>query len=162
MSLNIKDDLLEVWRVHDEINLFLLDRLPDDAFHAVTLLKNGQYSKGRNVAQVFAHMHNLRRLHIGREFLKGVVKFEYADQPGREDLVEAFTASGAGIAKRLAQLIESGEKKKDRPGVAVLGLLIAHDAHHRALILLACKQCGVKLPEEARFGIWEHWLQPKL
>ncbi len=162
MSPATAENLIEVWRVHDEVNLFLLNRLPDDAFEAATLLKDGRHSKGRNVAQNFAHMHNVRRSHIGREFLKGVPNFEYADQPTREDLIEAFTASGHGIARRLERLIETGETKKERPGVILLGFLIAHDSHHRALILLACKQSGVRLPEETRFGIWEHWFKPKL
>jgi uncharacterized damage-inducible protein DinB len=166
MSLDMTDALLEVWRVHDEINLFMLERFPDDAFAAATLLKNGQYSKGRNVAQVFAHMHNVRRLQIGREFLKGVPNFEYADEPEREELIAAFRSSGQGIAKRLARLIETGEMKgkmqKERPGIVLLGFLISHDSHHRGQIYLACKQSGVRMPEEARFGIWEHWFKPKL
>jgi uncharacterized damage-inducible protein DinB len=162
MSLDMKDDLLEVWRVHDEISLFLIANLPDDAFEATTLLKTGLPSQGRSVAQVFAHMHNVRRMYIGREFLKRIPKFEYSDRPERDVLLAAFRASGAGVAKRLARLMETGEKKKERPGVAVLGFLIAHDSHHRALILLACKQCGVRLPEEARFGIWEHWFTPAI
>ncbi len=156
------DSLLEVWRVHDEINLWMLEHFPDEAFEAATLLKNLQYSKGRNVAQVFAHMHGVRRAHIGREFLAGVPNFEYADRPGREDLLAAFRASGEGVAKRLARLIETGEMKKERPGIVLLGYLISHDSHHRGQILLACKQSGVRLPEETRFGIWEHWLKPKL
>jgi uncharacterized damage-inducible protein DinB len=148
--------------VHDEISCFLIQNLPDEAFEATTLLRNGERSKGRTVAQVFAHMHNLRRMHIGREFLAGVPKFEYADQPERDILLAGFHASGTGVAKRLARLIEAGEMKKERPGIVLLGLLIAHDSHHRALILLACKQCGVRLPEETKFGIWEHWLKPVL
>ena len=162
MSPGIAESLLEVWRVHDEISFYLIENLPEEGFEATTLLRNGERSKGRTVAQVFAHMHNLRRMHIGREFLTGIPKFEYADQPERDILLEAFRASGAGVAKRLARLIETGEKKKERPGLALLGLLIAHDSHHRALMLLACRQCGVRLPEETKFGIWEHWLDPKL
>jgi len=162
MNLDMTDALLEVWKIHDEINRFLIDKLPEEAFEATTLLKTGLPSKGRNVAQVFAHMHNVRRQNIGREFLAGVPHFEYADAPERDLLAAAFQASGAGIAKRLARLIETGEKKKERPGVVLLGFLIAHDSHHRALILLACKQSGVRVPEEAKFGIWEHWVTPKL
>ena len=28
--------------------------------------------------------------------------------------------------------------------------------------LLAMKQSGIRMPDEARFGIWEHWFRPKL
>ena len=47
--------LLEMWRTHDEINLYLLRHIPDDGFRACTLLKNGQPSKGRNVTHFSAH-----------------------------------------------------------------------------------------------------------
>ncbi len=30
------ENILEVWRVHEEINLFLLEHIPDAAFQAVT------------------------------------------------------------------------------------------------------------------------------
>jgi hypothetical protein len=34
------DDVLEVWRVHEEINRFLLERIPGEGFEAVTLSRN--------------------------------------------------------------------------------------------------------------------------
>jgi hypothetical protein len=63
------EDVLQVWRVHEEINLFLLERIPEAGFQAVTLLKSGQPSTGRTVARVFAHMHGVRVAHVGRDFL---------------------------------------------------------------------------------------------
>jgi hypothetical protein len=62
-------DLLEVWRTHDEINFHLLEQISDQGFEAATLLKKGQYSKGRTVARVFKRMHEVRPEHVGREFL---------------------------------------------------------------------------------------------
>jgi hypothetical protein len=32
-------DVLEVWRIQDEINSFILRRLPDEVFAVLTLLK---------------------------------------------------------------------------------------------------------------------------
>ena len=45
------DQVLGTWRVHNRLNLYLLQRIPAEGFPAVPL-----GSRGRNVAQVFAHM----------------------------------------------------------------------------------------------------------
>jgi uncharacterized damage-inducible protein DinB len=156
------DDVLEVWRVHDEINFWLLENIPDPGFAAVPLLRNGTPSKGRTVSRVFAHLHEVRRSHVTREFLKGVPHFEAGVSPGREELLVAFRASGRGIAQRLARIVEERPRLKDRSGLILLGYLIAHDSHHRGQILLALKQSGVRMPDAARFTIWEHWSRPKL
>src|SRR5438445_13719992 len=100
------EDVLEVWRTHDEINLFLLEHIPDAGFEAHTLLKNGQPSKGRNVARMFKHMHEVRRAHVGREFLKGIQHFKTEYTPSRGELVEAFKSCSRGIEQRLARIVE--------------------------------------------------------
>jgi uncharacterized damage-inducible protein DinB len=156
------EDVLEVWRTHEEINALLLDKIPDEGFRAVTLLKNGQPSKGRNVAGVFTHLHNVRVAHVGRDFLKGIPRFENGAAPGREELQVAFKASGLAVEGRLTRIVERHERIKDRSGLVLLGYLIAHESHHRGQILLALKQSGVRMPEESKFGIWMHWFKPSL
>ena len=158
----IASDLVEMWRTHDEINLFLLENIPDAGFEAVPLLKNGKPSTGRTVSRNFAHMHEVRRSHIGREFMKGVPSFESGVSPAREELIAAFRAAGDGVALRIVQLVETRARIKDRTGLALLGYLISHESHHRGQILLALKQSGIRMPDETRFTIWEHWFRPKL
>jgi uncharacterized damage-inducible protein DinB len=160
-SKAIAEEIGEVWRVHDQINFYLLNEVPENGFAAVTLLKGGVPSSGRNVARVFAHMHAVRVSHVGREFLKGIPRFETGATPRREELIEAFQASGVAVEKRLMQLTERRVRIKHRPGLALLGYLMTHEAHHRGQILLALKQSAVRMPEHARFGIWEHWFRPK-
>jgi uncharacterized damage-inducible protein DinB len=159
---NMLDPILETWRVHEEINLYLLENIPNEGFASLPLLKNGQPSKGRPVARVFAHLHDVRVAHVSREFLKGVPRFETGATPSRAELLAAFKASGKAVEGRLSRIVETNERIKDRSGLVLLGYLISHESHHRGQILLALKQSGVRTPEEFRFTIWEHWFRPKL
>lgn len=67
---DLLDDLLEAWNIHDGINLFILDWVPDEGLDAVTLLKTGKPSPGRNVARIFAPVRGALR--TTRAELRGV------------------------------------------------------------------------------------------
>jgi hypothetical protein len=91
------EDLLEVWRVHEEINSFLLENIPDEGFTSVPLLKTGKPSTGRTVARAFAHLHQVRVMHLGAALTQGIPQFESSASPSRKDLIAAFRASSQAV-----------------------------------------------------------------
>ncbi len=154
------EDVLEVWRVHEEINSFLLARIPGDGFNAVMPPQRGQPSHTRTVAQVFAHLHGMRLEHLGRDLLEGVPRLDSNATPSREQLQMAFKASGAAVETRLSRVLATHERIEERPGIVLLGYLVSHESHHRGQILLALKHSGVGMPAEAQSGMWTHWFRP--
>ena len=154
-------DVLEMWRTHDEINFYLLRHIPEEGMQASTLLKNGLPSKGRNVARVFRHMHEVRRQYVGREFLAGIPHFEDDAVPSRQQLLDAFSTCSKGFEQRLQRIVEQPPSAKHRRPLVILGAIISHDSHHRGLIILALKQSGIRMPEQVKFGIWMHWSKPQ-
>ena len=90
------DDIAGVWRVHDEINRYLLEAISEGGFAALPLLKDGKPSTGRTVARQFAHLHEVRAGYIGREALKDVPLLWSGVEPSRAGLRAAFAASGQG------------------------------------------------------------------
>lgn len=77
MSVNIENQLVETWEIHNRINLFLLDAIKEEHLADISA------SKGRNVGQQFAHIHNVRLMWFkasNPDLLKNQVKFE-TDSP---------------------------------------------------------------------------------
>ena len=149
----MKDEILETWRIHNRINLYLLDAIPDEALEV-------SLPKCRTVAGLLAHMHNVRLLWIkaaAPQLLEGLEKLEAKAGVTRAELRSALQASGQAIEALLAAALQAGGKVKGfKPhAVAFLGYLISHESHHRGQLGWTLKQTGNPLPPKVAFGLWE-------
>src|SRR5437764_2054161 len=148
----MEEQLIETWNIHNRINLYLLDAIPDEALDAAL-------PKNRSVRALFAHIHNVRLMWLksaAPELLPGLDKLD-KDTADRTALHIALEASGDATVKLIRKAIEEGGKVKGfKPHVtAVLGYLISHESHHSGQIGWTLKHSGHPLDQKTAFGLWE-------
>jgi uncharacterized damage-inducible protein DinB len=145
--------MLNAFAINERINQYLIDHLPAEAWRA-----EPPGNKGRDVAAIVAHIHNVRVM-----WLKAVAKGSpIPDQLDRHSVTpdqakRALAQSHDALGAVLKSAMEnSGRVKGFKPDVAAFfGYLIAHDAHHRGQIAMLARQVGYALPQKAIFGMWE-------
>jgi len=144
--------LLNAFEINNRINQYLIENLPAEAWNA-----KPPDGKGRTVAAIVAHMHNVRVM-----WLKAA-KVEDIPEQLEKSTVTPVQANRAlnESCDALYQLMDSalktdGRVRNFKPDVAgFFGYLIAHDAHHRGQIAMLARQVGHPLPQGAVFGMWE-------
>ena len=143
--------LAETFHINNNINLYLLDAISEEH------LKDLSSSKGRNVGEQFAHMHNVRLMWLqvaDPELMKGLQKIEKEKGITKPLLKKSLEASTQAIELLLEKAPEKVKGFKPH-STAFLGYLLAHEGHHRGQILLSLKQSGHMVDKKIQFGIWE-------
>ena len=146
-------ELIETWRMSNEANLFLLGKLPRGSLDA------SYGTRTRKVGGQFAHVHSTRLrwlTHAAPALAQGVDKFEKGAEPTKAQLTKALKASGKAVEAFLLECEEAGKVKKWKGSpTTFLGYLVAHEAHHRGLVMVALRMAGHKLPQEVVYGQWQ-------
>jgi uncharacterized damage-inducible protein DinB len=149
---HIPASLLEAFHTNNRINQYLIENLPADTWN----LKPPD-GKGRTIAAIIAHMHNVRLM-----WLKAAKAEDIPAQLDKatvtpDQAIRALESSRDALSVVISRALNSdGRVKSFRPDVGgFLGYLIAHDAHHRGQITMLARQLGHPLPQKAMFGMWE-------
>ena len=144
--------LLNAFNTNNRINQYLIDNLPPAAWKA-----KPRDGKGRTIAAIVAHMHNVRVM-----WLKAARAEEIPAQLDRSTVSPSQAMRALESSRHALSIVISGALSTNgrirsfRPDVAgFLGYLISHDAHHRGQITMLARQLGHPLPQKAMFGMWE-------
>jgi uncharacterized damage-inducible protein DinB len=143
---------IETWKIHSNINLYLLDAIEEQYLMDIST------SKGRNVGEQFAHIHNVRLMWL-KAACPQLLKEQNRVEKGtitKQLLIEALINSTAAISSLLQNGFEEEKIKGFKPHpITFLAYIISHESHHRGQILISLKQSGHLISKKIRYGLWE-------
>jgi uncharacterized damage-inducible protein DinB len=159
---NLVSQILNTWRRHNDILLYLIQEIPEAGWRAVPC-----QSRGRDVARQITHMYRNRLgwIHFHETGKRPKLKrFDKGDPPEKAQLIQFMQESGDAVEQLLEKVLDE-EVKLRMFGKSVLrwlGYLISHESHHRGQIMLALKQNGLRLPDRVAVqGLWGKWIMGK-
>ena len=150
----VSESVLQTFAVNEKINHLLLSSLPDGAW-----IVDPPSGAGRTIAEIFAHMHNVRLMWLKAAAKDGELPEKLEGRTCAPEQVRASLAESAASCSRLiegALATPTAKIKNFRPdAIHFVAYLISHDTHHRGQISLLARQSGHRLPNEINFAMWE-------
>jgi uncharacterized damage-inducible protein DinB len=153
---------VESFAVNERMHQIVLEHLDSAAWRAQL-----PGSRGRTVAAIFAHVHNIRRkwLRLSAPHLKLPAPLNRASctqKQARAALAESAARCSemladvlSGPQRRVEMFLRDGWAKPWPAGASMLAYMITHEAHHRGQVCMLAHQLGYPLRGKAAYGIWD-------
>lgn len=158
MTDNPHTDLIETWMINHRIMLYLLDAVDDDALDSKPI-----GMRGRNVKELFSHVHNIRMMWLqpinttlARDIPKIVIRTSQEQVAlTKPTLKQSLTKSGEKLGQAIQKRLDEGKTDIFKPTpTAFIGYLVAHESYHRAEICMTLTQAGHPLDDKILYGMW--------
>jgi uncharacterized damage-inducible protein DinB len=150
----------EAFAVNECINQLVLEYLDARAWRAQLA-----GSKGRTIADIFSHVHNIRCkwIRLSAPHLKLPPQLDRA-RCTQKQASEALAGSASRCSQMLAEALDpagrvakfhrDGWARPWKPGAAMFAYMLTHEAHHRGQVCMLAHQLGFKLPDKATSEMW--------
>ena len=151
----------QIFAANDRMNQMLIEHLDPAAWRAKPP------GKGRPIAGIFTHMHNVRCkwVRLTAPHLKVPAQLHHArctPRQARAGLAESAArcaemlaeALGGGGGRRIKKFLRDGWARPWPVGLEMLCYMLAHEAHHRGQVCMLAHQLGFPLPAAVGAGIW--------
>lgn len=144
--------LIDAYATNNRINVYLVQNLADEAWHAKL-----PGAKGRDIASMVAHIHNVRLMWLKAAGATALPKKLEPAAVTRQQAVEALELSWRALEETLRSALSGdGRILGFKPDVAsFFAYLVAHDAHHRGQVTMLARQLGHPVSQSVMFGMWE-------
>jgi len=150
---SLADQIVDLWRIHARIQLFVLDAVTPDALTADSRIR------GRSVGAQFAHLHNVRLMWLkaaAPDLHAPLEKLEADAHVDHAVLRAALIDSAAAMETLILRGLETGRIKGFKPHpVAFVGYLVSHESYHQGDIGVRLTESGHPLDRKTAFGMWE-------
>ena len=153
--------LLESYAVNERMNQIVLEHLDPAAWRAAL-----PGSKGRTIAAVAAHVHNIRRkwVRLSAPHIKlpaTLDRTRCTQTQAQAALAESAECCLQMLHEALLDqpgeavtFLRDGWAKPWPVGVSMVAYMITHEAHHRGQICMLAHQLGFPLPAKATSEMW--------
>jgi len=144
--------LMVAWKTSTRVTEYLLDHLDATLWRA-----EPPGDKGRTIASIFAHLHNVRLMLLVQARARGVPPKLDRHRATAVQARAALSESADPIAAVLESAAGSGGRVRNSPpdAVAFFSAAVTREAHHRGQIAMLARQLGHPLSPEAMLGMWE-------